>query len=62
METANRGASDAGAPSIGFNISFPAEQESNPYSTPLVDLPLPRFCNVEVAFADASQYSRYLSR
>jgi uncharacterized protein (TIGR00730 family) len=34
MEAANRGASDAGAPSIGFNISLPAEQEPNPYSTP----------------------------
>jgi uncharacterized protein (TIGR00730 family) len=34
MEAANRGASDAGAFSIGFNISLPAEQESNPYSTP----------------------------
>ena len=34
MEAANRGASDAGAPSIGFNISLPAEQEPNPYSPP----------------------------
>ena len=34
MEAANRGASDAGAPNIGFNISLPAEQEPNPYSTP----------------------------
>jgi hypothetical protein len=34
MEAANRGACDAGAPSIGFNISLPAEQEPNPYSTP----------------------------
>lgn len=34
MEAANRGASDAGAPSIGFNISLPAEQEPNSYSTP----------------------------
>jgi uncharacterized protein (TIGR00730 family) len=34
MEAANRGAYDVGAPSIGFNISLPAEQEPNPYSTP----------------------------
>ena len=34
MEAANRGAHDAGAPSIGFNISLPREQEPNAYSTP----------------------------
>ena len=34
MEAANRGASDAGAPSIGFNITLPAEQAPNAYSTP----------------------------
>jgi uncharacterized protein (TIGR00730 family) len=34
MEAANRGAADAGAPSIGFNIGLPREQEPNPYSTP----------------------------
>ncbi|NIX75051.1 LOG family protein [Microvirga terricola] len=34
MEAANRGAHDVGAPSIGFNITLPHEQEPNPYSTP----------------------------
>jgi uncharacterized protein (TIGR00730 family) len=34
MEAANRGALDAGAPSIGFNITLPHEQMPNSYSTP----------------------------
>jgi uncharacterized protein (TIGR00730 family) len=34
MEAANRGAMDAGAPSIGFNIALLHEQQPNPYSTP----------------------------
>ncbi|SHO67069.1 hypothetical protein SAMN02745172_03733 [Pseudoxanthobacter soli DSM 19599] len=34
MEAANRGAREAGAPTIGFNISLPREQEPNAYQTP----------------------------
>src|SRR5258706_13477199 len=34
MEAANRGAVEAGAPSIGFNIGLPREQEPNAFTTP----------------------------
>ena len=34
MEAANRGAADAGAPSIGLNITLPHEQQPNDWSTP----------------------------
>ena len=34
MEAANRGAFDAAAPSIGYNITLPMEQEPNAFSTP----------------------------
>ena len=34
MEAANRGAYEADAPSIGYNITLPQEQEPNAFSTP----------------------------
>jgi len=34
MEAANRGAADAEAPSIGFNIALARQQQPNAYSTP----------------------------
>jgi len=41
MEAANRGAHDAGMPSIGMNIVLPHEQSPNPYITPDLNFLLP---------------------
>lgn len=51
MEAANRGACDAGAPSIGFNIRLPFEQEPNPYSTPELTFQFHYFAMRKMHFA-----------
>ncbi len=38
MEAANKGASQAGEPTIGINIQIPTEQKPNPYITPGLSL------------------------
>jgi hypothetical protein len=51
MEAANRGAHDAGAPSIGFNIRLPMEQEPNAYSTPELTFQFHYFAMRKMHFA-----------
>ena len=51
MEAANRGAADAGAPSIGFNIALPTEQAPNPYATPELTLGFHYFAIRKMHFA-----------
>ncbi len=48
MRAANRGAMDAGAPSVGLNIELPFEEEPNPYQT--VDLTFHYFFTRKVMF------------
>ena len=51
MEAANRGASEAGAPSIGFNITLPHEQAPNRYSTPALTFRFHYFAMRKMHFA-----------
>jgi uncharacterized protein (TIGR00730 family) len=51
MAAANRGAADAGAPSIGFNVSLPREQEPNPWSTPALTFRFHYFAMRKMHFA-----------
>jgi uncharacterized protein (TIGR00730 family) len=55
MEAANRGASDAEAPSIGFNIHLPFEQEPNAYSTPDLTFQFHYFAMRKMHFAMRAQ-------
>jgi uncharacterized protein (TIGR00730 family) len=51
MEAANRGAADAGAPSIGDNIILPMEQEPNANSTPELTIRFHKFAMRKMHFA-----------
>jgi uncharacterized protein (TIGR00730 family) len=51
MEAANRGAFEIGAPSIGFNITLPKEQEPNPYTTPELTFQFHYFAMRKMHFA-----------
>jgi uncharacterized protein (TIGR00730 family) len=51
MEAANRGAHEAGAPSIGLNITLPREQFPNPYVTPELALRFRYFAMRKFHFA-----------
>ncbi len=51
MEAANRGAFEAGAPTIGFNITLPREQEPNRYTTPALTFRFHYFAMRKMHFA-----------
>lgn len=55
MEAANRGAHDAGAPTIGFNIRLPHEQKPNPYTTPDLTFQFHYFAMRKMHFAMAAK-------
>jgi hypothetical protein len=51
MEAANRGAHEAGAPTIGFNITLPREQEPNRFTTPALTFRFHYFAMRKMHFA-----------
>ena len=55
MEAANRGASEAGGLSIGFNIKLPFEQSSNPYVTPSLNFLFKYFFMRKLWFAQPAR-------
>ena len=61
MEAANRGAADAGAPSIGFNIHS-TRTETKCVQHPGSDISVPLFCYAEVASGKTSASTCRVSR
>jgi uncharacterized protein (TIGR00730 family) len=55
MEAANRGASEAGGKSIGFNIMLPMEQSPNPYISPELSMTFRYFFMRKLWFAQPAQ-------
>ena len=51
MEAANRGAFEAGAPTIGFNVTLPREQEPNRFTTPALTFRFHYFAMRKMHFA-----------
>jgi uncharacterized protein (TIGR00730 family) len=51
MEAANRGAYEAGAPTIGFNITLPREQQPNRFTTPALTFRFHYFAMRKMHFA-----------
>ena len=51
MEAANRGAAEAGAPSIGFNITLPGEQSPNEFLSPGLSIHFHYFAVRKMHFA-----------
>ena len=62
MEGANRGAAEAGARSIGLNISLPLEQHPNPYITPELCFQFHYFAGAQVPFSFAGDGPGGVSR
>ncbi|MGE5315438.1 MAG: TIGR00730 family Rossman fold protein [Acidobacteriota bacterium] len=55
MEAANKGAKESGAASVGFNITLPHEQCSNPYIDPEKSMTFRHFFVRKVMFAKYAQ-------